>query len=67
MDAETRTVQGRGLRMSRVDQLLDIVDTANKKEYSRDEWMLTVLVDIAMSLATIADALTEKGDNDDTD
>lgn len=53
--------------MSRVDQLLDIVDTANKKEYSRDEWMLAVLVDIDMSLATIADALTEKGDNDDTD
>lgn len=53
--------------MTRVEQLMDIVDTANKKEYSRDEWMLTVLVDIAMSLATIADALTEKGDNDDTD
>ena len=53
--------------MSRVDQLLDIVDTANEKEYSRDEWILTVLVDIAMSLATIADALTGKGGNDDTD
>ena len=52
--------------MSRVDQLLDIVDTANKKEYSRDEWMLTVLVDIAMSLATIADTLTEKGEKNET-
>lgn len=56
------------MRTSRVDQLLDIVDTVNKKEYSRDEWMLTVLVDIAMSLATIADAMTrEDGDTDEGD
>ena len=52
--------------MSRVDQFLDIVDTADKEEYSRDEWMLTVLVDIAMSLATIADTLTEEGGADET-
>ena len=52
--------------MNRVDQFLDIVDTANKEEYSRDEWMLTVLVDIAMSLATIADTLTEEGGEDET-
>ena len=52
--------------MNRVDQFLDTIDTANEKEYSRDEWMLTVLVDIAMSLATIADALTEEGGEDET-
>lgn len=36
-----------------------------------EEWInksdVTMLIDIALSVATIADALTEKGDNDDTD
>ena len=52
--------------MNRVDQFLDIINTGNEKEFSRDEWMLTVLVDIAMSLATIADALTKEGGEDET-
>lgn len=53
--------------MSRVEQLMDMVGIAKDENYTVEQWRVTMLIEIALSVATIADALTEKGGNDDTD
>ena len=53
--------------MTRVEQLMDMVGIAKNENYTVEQWRVTMLIEIALSVATIADALTEKGDNDDTD
>lgn len=54
--------------MSRLENLQDAIAHQNRKGgIPFDKWVTLLLTDIALSLATIADALTEKGDNDDTD
>lgn len=53
-------------KMTRIEQLMDMVEIATNENYTVEQWRVTMLIDIALSMATIADALTEKGDNDDT-
>lgn len=49
--------------MKRVENLRETIDKLNRNGHGKDDWYLMMLAeDIALSMATIADTLEEKGD-----
>lgn len=50
--------------MTRTEGFQKMLEEANKERTSRDEWNLLLLIDIAYSLAVIADEM-RKGANDE--
>lgn len=47
--------------MTRVENLRETIDTLSRNGYRQADCQLMLLTDIALSLATIADTLKEKG------